>query len=225
MDCEGFREHVLDVLYEEADPEAVRLVSVHAGSCPECREELRGLREVRGRLHAWAVPPMRRAAVRRVGPPRYFWALTAAASLLVAAGGALSGVSATYSRGPVAVRLGRSERPTTVATMPTAPARIQVARLAPATEPAVPAVCPAPLDREAILRDMAEMIRQSEGRQSLALRAGMTRVEERAAIQRRYDLARISAGLSYLDGRAGQQMVRTTELMGQVLQASHRREP
>jgi hypothetical protein len=109
--------------------------------------------------------------------------------------------------------------------MPTAPARIQVARLAPATEPAVPAVCPAPLDREAILRDMAEMIRQSEGRQSLALRAGMTRVEERAAIQRRYDLARISAGLSYLDGRAGQQMVRTTELMGQVLQASHRREP
>jgi hypothetical protein len=38
--------------------------------------------------------------------------------------------------------------------------------------------------------------------------------------QRRVDLARVAAGLSYLDGRHGQQLARTNELMGYVLEAA-----
>jgi hypothetical protein len=34
------------------------------------------------------------------------------------------------------------------------------------------------------------------------------------------DLARVAAGLSYLDGRHGQQLARTNELMGYVLEAA-----
>ena len=42
----------------------------------------------------------------------------------------------------------------------------------------------------------------------------------RAEAQRRVDLARVAAGLSYLDGRHGQQLARTNELMGYVLDAT-----
>jgi hypothetical protein len=48
-------------------------------------------------------------------------------------------------------------------------------------------------------------------------------MEERSEAQRRLDLARMSAGLSYLDGRTGQQVARATELMGAVLQASQQK--
>jgi hypothetical protein len=44
--------------------------------------------------------------------------------------------------------------------------------------------------------------------------------EERAEAQRRVDMARVAASLSYLDGRHGQQLARTNELMGYVLAAS-----
>jgi glycosyltransferase involved in cell wall biosynthesis len=56
-----------------------------------------------------------------------------------------------------------------------------------------------------------------------ALLIGEGGCRERAEAQRRYDLARVSAGLSYLDGKTGQQVARTTELMGYVLQASQKR--
>jgi hypothetical protein len=64
------------------------------------------------------------------------------------------------------------------------------------------------------------MLARSERRQGEVLRAGLAELAERTEAQRRYDLARISAGLSYLDGRTGQQIARTGELMGVLLQAS-----
>ena len=67
------------------------------------------------------------------------------------------------------------------------------------------------------------MIRQSEARQDVRVMARLAALSERAETQRRYDLARVSAGLSYLEGKTGQDMVRTTELMGQVLQASQKK--
>ena len=42
-------------------------------------------------------------------------------------------------------------------------------------------------------------------------------------LQRRQDLAQVSASFAYLDGKSGLEAARTTELMGRVLQASERR--
>jgi hypothetical protein len=67
------------------------------------------------------------------------------------------------------------------------------------------------------------MIRDSEARQDARVSARLAALTEEAETQRRYDLARVSAGLSYLEGRTGQDMVRTTELMGRVLQASQQK--
>jgi hypothetical protein len=78
-------------------------------------------------------------------------------------------------------------------------------------------------DDETVLVKVREMIRESEARQAVRLGATLADFTERTDAQRRYDLARVSAGLSYLDGKTGQNVARTTELMGYVLQASQKR--
>jgi hypothetical protein len=65
------------------------------------------------------------------------------------------------------------------------------------------------------------MIHDSELRQAQQVQASLVRLDQRTEAQRRYDLARVAASLAYLDGRSGQQVARTTELMGYVLEASH----
>jgi hypothetical protein len=68
-----------------------------------------------------------------------------------------------------------------------------------------------------------QMIQESETRQIVLMNAALAEQGQRAEIQRRYDLAQISAGLTYLEGKSGKQAARTTELMGQLLQASQKR--
>jgi hypothetical protein len=65
-----------------------------------------------------------------------------------------------------------------------------------------------------------ERLRASETRQAQRLDTRLASWDERVEAQRRLDLARVAAGLSYLDGRHGQQLARTNELMGYVLEAS-----
>jgi len=76
---------------------------------------------------------------------------------------------------------------------------------------------------EDTLRKMQQMIAASEARQAALVATGLTRLEERTEARRQYDLAQVGAGLSYLDGKAGLQAARTTELMGHVLQASQKK--
>jgi anti-sigma factor RsiW len=219
MECDAIRDQMLDVLYGEADAAAAASFEQHLSTCPACQEELTRLRELRSTLQAWTLP-RQRPSLRRFAPPRYFWAAAAAALVILALGGALglAGIEMRLERGPVLVRLGG------------APGAVSVSRVGdelPAIAPvAVPssAATSGPQD-EFVLQRVEELIRQSEARQQLALRASLTGFEERSSRQRRYDMARVGAGLSYLDGKTGQHMARTTELMGYVLQASNRTEP
>ena len=64
------------------------------------------------------------------------------------------------------------------------------------------------------------MVRESEARQDARFSARLAAWTERTETQRRYDLARVSAGLVLPRRPNGQDMVRTTELMGYMLQAS-----
>jgi hypothetical protein len=221
MDCETFRERMLDVLYDEADGDTAESVAAHAAACAACAEELAGLREVRASLKSWTLPRLPRT-VRRVAPPRYFWAAAAAAVLAVGLGGAagLAGLEMKVDRGPLTVRLGRS--PQAVAPVASQPMIAETMPLQPVNvgETTAPRIVD-----EAVLRRVEQLIRQSEMRQRTAYEMSLASLEQRTTLQRRYDLARISAGMSYLDGRTGQHMARTTELMGQILQVSNRREP
>ncbi|MBN2369211.1 MAG: zf-HC2 domain-containing protein [Vicinamibacteria bacterium] len=230
MDCSEFHEPMIDVLYGEADADTSRKVEQHLSECSACREELAALHAVKRHLAAWKTPRFSRRPFRRPFEiPASLWRLAAAAALLLATGGALglSGIEVAYDKGPWTVRLGRSEPVANIGS-PSAPApsaksasfdsgTIEELRAALRAETA--------LQEDALLNRFEQMIRDSETRQMRARGVHLADLKSAIDRQRRYDMARVTAGLSYLDGKTGADMARTTELMGYMLQASQRREP
>jgi hypothetical protein len=202
MECTIVRDDMLEVLYGAADRGTVRRVEEHCAACDACREELAAFRDVRSQMASWRLPPPRRAA--RPRRPSARLGLAAAAAVLLTIGAALGALGAgnRYER-LLAEQALRHDRD------------IQAVKAS--------LVSTAPLDHEALLGKVRDLINESEAREAQRLNASLSEFGERAAAQRRYDLARVSAGLSYLDGKNGQAVARTTELMGYMLQASQKR--
>lgn len=216
MDCEALRDERIGVLYGEADPQTLRRVEEHHALCAACREEMAALRALRRSLSAWKIPERQRPR----GTARGLYRLAAAAVILLALGGALglSGAEVRFEKGPLSVRLGRGGAD--AATRLAAHERRQRPELEALQAPIPLAALP---QDEALLQKMKGMIRESETRQAAQLQASLLDLGERTERQRRYDLARVSAGLSYLEGKTGQQVARTTELVGYVLEAAEKR--
>jgi len=171
------------------------------------------LRALRRDLGAWRLPVARPSFTPRgVVLPRW---LAAAAVLLLGFGAAL-GVTGYVSlrRALVAQEARGSELERQH--------REAVRALAAARESR-----PVALDTAALLASLDaridERLRANESRQGERLEQRLVDWEERAEAQRRVDMARVAASLSYLDGRHGQQLARTNELMGYVLEASQKR--
>jgi hypothetical protein len=224
MECDAFRDERMEVLYGEADAATARRVDEHHAVCPSCREEMAAWRRVRRDLAAWTLPESlgpRRAAVRRQAG----W-LAAAAAVIAAlwAGFALSGSELRHDQGALTLRWGPGTGgiETLLARQETRH-RAEMAALRAELLPAAQGATRRAGADEALLRRVAEMLRESEARQDARVTARLAALSEEAETQRRYDLARVSAGLSYLDGKTGQDVVRTTELMGYVLQASQKK--
>lgn len=216
MDCETLRDDLLAMLYGEADAAAQARFGAHQAGCAACREELASLARLRRTLSSWRVPEQ---AAPRVASAFASWrGMAAAAGLLAALGGAL-GVS-----GALAFRLGReSARVSALLAEHELRHRRELAALEarigrPAATQAV-----STRDDAALLERVGQMVRQSEARQGQLLAASLRDIGRQSEAQRRYDLARISAGFSYLEGKTGQQVARTTELMGYVLEASQKK--
>jgi hypothetical protein len=200
----------------------------HQAACAACREELHALRSLRGTLAGWRLPEQ--AAPRA----RNAWAgwrpLAAAAGLLLALGGALglSGAELQYARSGLSIRLGRPD-PEAQGASSERERRTAQALAALEARIATPVAAPGsmrqaqPGDDTALMERVAELIRASEARQTQQLNASLRDLGRQSEAQRRYDLARISAGFSYLEGKTGQQVARTTELMGHMLEASQKR--
>ena len=227
MLCSLIRDDLLEVLYDEASSATSARVEEHLAVCPSCRDDLASLRAVRGDLGRWTLPPgfgePTLPAAGRAGGRAWLGAM--AAGLVLALGGALglSGSELSYNNGTLAFRLGRGPEPVDIQRLLAEQEerhRQEFGALAATRAPA-----PARMDRddEALLRQVERMIRESEARQAALLSAGLGDFSTQADAQRRYDLARVSAGLSYLDGKTGEQVARTTELMGYVLQAAQER--
>jgi hypothetical protein len=222
MECEAFREDLLDVLYGEADPATAHRFNEHQAQCAACREEIASFRRVRHELDVWAIAPRRRLTLSALRPARW---LAAAAALVAAAGGALvlAKGEIRYPNGQVALRLAApaedaSELRRLLAEQEARHQQAIAELRAYAVRPASAGA--GAIDREALLEEMRRLIKQSETRQAAAFAAGLTELDERAQAQRRVDMAQVGAGLSYLEGKTGLQAARTTELMGKVLQAS-----
>lgn len=214
MECSVLRDERLDVLYGEADPETLRRVREHLGLCAACRDEMRALGELRHTLASWKRPPRPRGLG---ASPRPWAFLAAAALLLLALGGALglAGSELTYENGAFRFRLGRADTDLPRLLEEQEARHRQEIRSIEASLKGAPA-----RNEQALLAQVGQMIRASESRQTQLLEARFADFDERTEARRRYDLARISAGLSYLDVKSGQHVARTTELMGYVLKAS-----
>jgi hypothetical protein len=219
MDCDAFRDEMMDLLYGEAAPATVRRLEEHQAACRPCRDELDSFRRLRRELGAWHVPADIDGRSRWRPPARPYLAVAAALVLLVGSGFALRGSELRYEQGRFAFRLGRATAPADLVAALAAQEerhhremdalRVTVARVS--------------RSDEYTLRKVQQMIADSEARQASLVTTGLTRLEERTEARRQYDLAQVGAGLSYLDGKAGLQAARTTELMGHLLQASQKK--
>jgi len=196
----------MELLYGEADRATRARLEAHLAECGACREEMASLRGLRSSLRAWTLdegsPATKGGAIRRLP----VW-LAAAAALVI--GFAIG--SAVALRGDASLRreladqearsLERDERH-----------REEVARLRAALE-----ARPAAVDGKALLAEVDGRIRQGQEAEAARLEATLEEWQARLDAQRRVDLARVAAGLSYLDGQYGQQLARTNEIMGYVL--------
>jgi len=223
MECQAFRDDLLDVLYGEADAATRDRFEEHARGCAACREELSALRGLRRDLSAWSLPPALRPRGRRLA---YAWRpLAVAAGVLLALGGALglSGSELRYEQGRVAFRLGRAATPAVEDTVEQRMAELE------ARHRREMQALRDDLAREragaeaALLARVSDLVRGSEARQAGLVGARVAGLRDEVAAQRRYDLAQVGAGFSYLEGKTGLQAARTTELMGHVLQATQKR--
>lgn len=220
MDCDAFRDALMDVLYGEADPATAHRFHEHQARCPACREEMSSLRRVRRDLDGWVLTPRVASRVKPLLRPRYLAA--AAALLLSVTGGALVLAKGElhYPNGQVAFRIA-----------PPAPELAELRQLLREQEERQqrelaalkgsvrPASAP-PGDRDDLLREVASLLRESEARQTAAFTARLGDLQDRNQAQRRVDLAQVSAWLSVLEGRTELRTAHTTELMGRVFQAS-----
>jgi hypothetical protein len=219
MDCEkvgddGLHGDRMDVLYGEADAAARGRVEEHLAGCAACREEMAALRGVRRDLAAWRLPRARPSFTPRgIVVPRW---LAAAALLLLGFGATLGATGYASLRRSLAAQEARAaeiER-----------RHGEEVRALQASLDRRPA---APLDSPVLLASLDaridQRLRASEAREGERFDRLLAGWQERTEAQRRVDMARVAASLSYLDGRHGQQLARTNELMGYVLEASARK--
>jgi hypothetical protein len=204
MECTTVRNSMLEVLYGEAARDAVRRVEEHLEVCGACREEMAAFGRVRAQLRRFTLAPLA-VAPTRARPARGLVGLAAAAAIV-------AGVGAAF----VQARVAGLER------------RLEAEQQSHARElgelrAALSATQPAPAADTAVVERVNELLRASEERQAERLEASLRELSERSDAQRRYDLARVSAGFSYLDGRSGQHAARAAELMGYVLQTAEKK--
>ncbi len=217
MACESYADERLqaekmDVLYGEADVETRARLDAHLAGCEACREELAQLSRLRKELRAWQRPALRPVRPSRlVVVPRW---LAAAAALLLGVGLGLGAAGYASLRRALAEESRRAAR---LEEGQRESARALAAALARSG---------AGLDEAALLARVAplvdEKLRASEARQEQRLQLRLADWDTRTQAERRLDLARVAEGLSYLDGRHGQQLARTNELMSYVLAAQKR---
>src|SRR5262249_3694937 len=189
MDCQTFRDDMLDVLYGEGGEAAARRVEAHQAVCAECRREMADLRRLRADLAQWRLPEPLLAAPAPAPPARRLpLGLAAAAGLIVALGGAfaLSGAEVRYDGDGFSAHMGRVADARALAEAERRHrAEMADLRAELATRRA--------RDEQALLARVAEMVRESESRQDAVRLASLRELRERTETQRHYDLARVSA--------------------------------
>jgi uncharacterized protein HemX len=208
---EEFRGQKLEVLYGEADAEVRTSVASHLRECGPCQEEMASFGRVRRNLKAWKIDEGRPSATAKVQGSMPAW-LTAAAALLLGIGLGLALVGHLGLRKELASQEARAIERDREYKEEIAALRTELQERS------------RRFDGERLLASLDDRLHdrvmRSEERQSEQVQARLADWSGRIEARRRVDLARVAAGLSYLDGRQGRQLARTNQLMGYVLEAA-----
>ena len=204
----------LEVLYGEADAEVRASVASHLGECGACQEEMASFARLRRDLEAWTLEESGPAVTMAIRRPLPAWLTAAAAALIVILGTGLglALVGHLELRRDLATQEARALERDRQYKEEIAALRAELAERSTG------------LDAERFFARVDDRVREgvrsSEERQSQQVEASFADWSGRMEARRRVDLARVAAGLSYLDGRQGRQLARTNELMGYVLEAA-----
>jgi hypothetical protein len=225
-------------LYGECDAlERVRMER-HLETCDACATELTELGSARQYLSAWTPPEAAlgfRIATERpalVAPIRLAWwrqpmpawgqAVAAVALFGLGLGvgsrsigggipGATESTQATVSAEALAQLETRMKQ------------EIAALRSAPAAPAPAPARAPSGADEEAILRQVRQLIRESEGRQEDAFTVRAAQLARDAEIQRRVDQAQLQQTFSQMQGTTSEEVRRQREMLNYLVNVSQRR--
>jgi hypothetical protein len=228
-------------LYGECDAlERVRMER-HLETCDVCATELTELGSARQYLSAWTPPEAAlgfRIATERPAPvapirlawwrqPMPAWGQAVAAVALFGLG---LGVGSRSIGGsiPGATESTQSARATVsaeaLAQLETRmKEEIAALRNAPAAPAPAPARAPSGADEEAILRQVRQLIRESEGRQEEAFTVRAAQLARDAEIQRRVDQAQLQQTFSQMQGTTSEEVRRQREMLNYLVNVSQRR--
>jgi len=226
MQCNLISDNMMEALYGEIDQATRGQVEAHLAACATCRSEWEGLRRVRRDLDAWRLPDLGSLPWRAPRTRNWLQGLAAAATIILSIGASvgLARPSVRYDGHGTNISFGQaadSEIRTLEDRLATQEARHADEIRALQATLARPALEEEALAEAGGLTEAKRLIRASELRQEQRLAVQLADWHERSETQRRYDLARVAASLSYLEGQNGQHMARTTELVGYMLDASH----
>ena len=219
MQCQRIRDEELvaqkmELLYGEADSEARAQIEAHLAECDACRKEMAAYRRLRQDLRAWTLKKRGAAPLAPIRPWLRRLPIAAALLLGLGTGIALRGYfSVKHDLAQQEARaLDRDRRHSEeIAALRAA---LDLRTGAPDTDRLMARVDDA----------VKEGIQRSERRQREQLRAAFVGWTGEMEARRRLDLARVAAGLSYLEGQQGEQLARTNELMGYVVETAAQEE-
>ena len=247
------KELLVGYLYDDLDGAERQAFDGHLVACPECRNELAGLRATRGQIAAWAPPEpdLGLRMVRGGAPPppsrarlAPAWGLAAAAALVLAASAAIANVEIRYGGDGLTVRTGWA-RAAALAAAP--PSQVQAAStgagsVAAAREdfeavdrrlreletrlrqaPAQAAAGPMMTDAE-LLKRVRQYVSDAESRQQREVALQMAQMFRDFDRQRRTDLALIQQGLVQNQGMTNAELATTRDLVNQLVRVSTRQE-
>jgi anti-sigma factor RsiW len=229
-------------LYGELEPAEQRAFSAHLTSCAKCRAEVEGLRATRVHLPAWtppapdfglrivrnveAPPPARRFRVAPV------WGLAAAAVLVLAAAAAIANLEVTFGTGGITIRTGRGVPQPPAQTMTALPgfatpkawsadleaikARLQGLEAELAVRAASAPAAPRTIDGDR-LRQVHQLIQESERRQQRELALRIRQVIHDVDVARYTDLAHIQERLLQTQGLTEREVKRQGDILNQFI--------
>lgn len=232
---------LIGYLYGECDADEGVRMDRHLQSCDACASELAELGGARTQLTAWTPPvaalgfriaadppapvvPVAPARIAWWRQPMPVWGQAVAAVALFGLGLAAGSRGVQTGTGPATETVRATVSADALAQLE-ARMKQEIAAIrtaAPAQPVAVSRASSDPRD-EAIMRQVRELLRESEGRQEEAFTVRAAQIARDAEIQRRVDQAQMQQTLTQMQGTTGEEVRRQREMLNYLVNVSQRR--